>query len=145
MRRRISILSLLRRVGSTYSHCNSIRKTHYSNDYRGNFPRKANRGALVTFRPEKVKEECSSEDGSNSNSNKNIIRSDSDEIIVIFGGQVVLLLDKRLLVDVVCYMRRILAWMFGLRNMEKSNLTRLLCLLIQSIHTGSWRADIQSS
>ena len=99
----------------------------------------------MTFRPEQVKEECSSEDGSNSNSNKNIIRSDSDEIIVIFGGQVVLLLDKRLLVDVVCYMRRILAWMFGLRNMEKSNLTRLLCLLIQSIHTGSWRADIQSS
>lgn len=57
----------------------------------------------MTFRPEQVKEECSSEDGSNSNSNKDVIRSDSDKIIVIFGGQVVLFLDKGLLVDVVCY------------------------------------------
>ena len=56
----------------------------------------------MTFRPEQIKEKCSSKDGSDGNTNKDVIRSDANIVIVVFGGQVVLFLDKRLLVDVIC-------------------------------------------
>lgn len=41
---------------------------------------------LVTFGPEQVKEESSSEDNGNSNSHEDIVRRDSDKVVIVHCG-----------------------------------------------------------
>lgn len=51
----------------------------------------------MSLRPEEVEKESGTENGSNGDTDENIIRRYPDEVIVIYGGILVLSLDKGLL------------------------------------------------
>lgn len=58
------------------------------------------RRTFLTFRPEQIEEECSAENSGYRDTDEDVVRRDSNKIIVVYGSQVVEVSDEFLLVDV---------------------------------------------
>lgn len=72
-----------------YRHCNRISKTHDRDDHGRDLPRQTDRWTLMSFWPEEIEEECRAKDGCHRDPDEDIVRRDSNIIIVVHGGEVI--------------------------------------------------------
>lgn len=86
-----------------HRHGQRVSEDHRTNHHRRHFPRLLDPWRLAAFWPEQVEEEPSAEYGRYGDTDENVIRGDTDDIVVIYRrtAGVERMLKVALLMDVV--------------------------------------------
>ena len=85
----------------TYCQCNDVGKDHDDGEHGADLPSQLDGSALLTLRPEKIKEEGCAEDGGNINAREDVEGCDANNVVIVYVDARVACLKPVLLLIVV--------------------------------------------